>query len=69
MLHHIAAVGGSLIAKRYTEDDSSVRNSGEPSGGQVIAFIVFVLTAFLFIYPAVGVSSLLADPPGFCPLS
>lgn len=63
MLHHIAAVGGSL-AKRYIEDGMEVN---DPSGSNPPAsndeailaglpLAIYFITALLFIYPAIGVS-------------
>lgn len=68
MLHHIAAVGGSL-AKRYIEDgldanDSSGSNPPASNDEAVLAglpFVVYFITGLLFIYPAIGVSRHLMD--------
>ncbi|KAL0471900.1 hypothetical protein QR685DRAFT_520454 [Neurospora intermedia] len=62
MLHHIAAVGGSL-AKRYIEDgleanDSSGSNPPASNDEAVLAglpFVIYFITGLLFIYPAIGV--------------
>lgn len=66
MLHHIAAVGGSL-AKRYIEvvevndPNSNPGGSRPPASGDeaVIALLplaVYVITAIFFIFPFIGVS-------------
>ncbi|KAJ4392580.1 hypothetical protein N0V85_006945 [Neurospora sp. IMI 360204] len=62
MLHHLAAVGGSL-AKRYIEDGMEVN---DPSGSNPPAsndeailaglpLAIYFITGLLFIYPAIGV--------------
>ncbi|KAK3948149.1 hypothetical protein QBC32DRAFT_66111 [Pseudoneurospora amorphoporcata] len=64
MLHHIAALGGSL-AKRYIEVEVN-DPSGDPSGNRppasadeavldLLPLAVYIITALLFVYPAIGV--------------
>jgi hypothetical protein len=64
MLHHIAAVGGSLV-KRYIEngvetpDYSGSEPSHSPADDDAVLAIlplaVYIITALLFVYPAIGV--------------
>lgn len=60
MLYHIAALGGSL-AKRYMEDGQNLEDrniSGRSTSSDIIGIIpiiIFILTAFAFLLPAIGV--------------